>query len=65
MKGSSDEATWIFDAGHLHFGGTDVMDPFDKWGDRLCHVHFKDVRGVVAWIGLRLIQKVSVSFRIL
>ncbi len=44
MKGSSDEATWIFDAGHLHFGGADVMDTLDKWGDRLSHVHFKDVQ---------------------
>jgi inosose dehydratase len=48
MKGSSDEATLIFDAGHLHFGGADVMDSLDKWGDRIRHVHFKDVREDVA-----------------
>lgn len=48
MKGSSDEATLIFDAGHLNFGGADVMDSLDKWGDRIRHVHFKDVREDVA-----------------
>lgn len=44
MEGSSDEVSLLFDTGHLHFGGGDVMGTLDKWGDRVRHVHFKDVR---------------------
>lgn len=44
MDGSSDEVTLLFDTGHLHFGGADVMGTLDKWGHRVRHVHFKDVR---------------------
>ncbi|MCT4555546.1 MAG: myo-inosose-2 dehydratase [Pelagimonas sp.] len=44
MEGSSDEVTLLFDTGHLHFGGADVMAVLDKWGHRVRHVHFKDVR---------------------
>lgn len=44
MEGSSEEVTLLFDTGHLRFGGGDVMGTLDKWGDRVWHVHFKDVR---------------------
>ncbi|WP_417607373.1 myo-inosose-2 dehydratase [Primorskyibacter flagellatus] len=44
MEGSADEVTLLFDTGHLHFGGADVMATLDKWGHRVRHVHFKDVR---------------------
>ncbi len=44
MEGSSDEVTLLFDTGHLHFGGADVLGVLDRWGHRVKHVHFKDVR---------------------
>lgn len=44
MEASSDAVTLLFDTGHLHFGGADVMATLDKWGHRVRHVHFKDVR---------------------
>lgn len=48
MEGSSPEVTLLYDTGHLHFGGADVLGTLDKWGDRVRHVHFKDVRQPVA-----------------
>lgn len=48
MEGSSEEVTLLYDTGHLKFGGADVMGTLDKWGDRISHVHFKDVRESVA-----------------
>lgn len=44
MEGSSDDVTLLFDTGHLHFGGADVVRTLDTWGHRVRHVHFKDVR---------------------
>lgn len=44
MEGSCDEVTLLFDTGHLRFGGADVMGTLDKWGHRVRHVHFKNVR---------------------
>ncbi|MGQ7846996.1 myo-inosose-2 dehydratase [Granulosicoccus sp. 3-233] len=44
MEGSSDDVTLLFDTGHLHFGGADVLGTLDTWGHRVHHVHFKDVR---------------------
>lgn len=44
MDGSSDEVSLLFDTGHLQFGGADVLGTLDKWGHRVRHVHFKDVR---------------------
>lgn len=44
MEGSSDELSLCFDTGHLHFGGGDVLGTLDKWGHRMRHVHYKDVR---------------------
>lgn len=48
MDGSSDEVTLLFDTGHLQFGGADVLGTLKKWGHRVRHVHFKDVRPDVA-----------------
>ncbi|MEL7459855.1 MAG: myo-inosose-2 dehydratase [Pseudomonadota bacterium] len=44
MEGSSEDLSLCFDTGHLHFGGGDVMGTLDKWGHRMTHVHYKDVR---------------------
>jgi inosose dehydratase len=44
MEGSTPEVTLLYDTGHLKFGGADVMGTLRKWGDRVHHVHFKDVR---------------------
>lgn len=58
MDGSSEEVTLLFDTGHLLFGGADVMATLDKWGDRVHHVHFKDVREDVT----RMIRSENKSF---
>ncbi len=51
MAGTSPEVTLLYDTGHLHFGGADVLGTLDKWGDRVRHVHFKDVREpVTRWV---------------
>lgn len=44
MEGSGPELKLCFDTGHLLFGGGDVMKTMDRWGDRIHHVHFKDIR---------------------
>lgn len=44
MDGSSHELHLCFDTGHLLFGGGDVMATLDRWGDRVHHVHYKDIR---------------------
>lgn len=44
MDGSSDALRLCFDTGHLLFGGGDVMSTLDRWGDRIHHVHYKDIR---------------------
>jgi inosose dehydratase len=44
MDGSSDALRLCFDTGHLLFGGGDVMATLDRWGDRIHHVHYKDIR---------------------
>jgi len=44
MEGSSPEVTLLYDTGHLVFAGADPLAVLDKWGDRVRHVHFKDVR---------------------
>lgn len=58
MEGSADEVTLLFDTGHLHFGGADVLGTLDKWGHRVRHVHFKDVREDVT----RMIRAENKSF---
>lgn len=44
MEASAPELHLCFDTGHLLFGGGDVMATLDRWGDRIHHVHFKDIR---------------------
>ena len=44
MESSTPEVTLCFDTGHLLFGGGDVMATLERWGDRVHHVHFKDIR---------------------
>jgi len=44
MEGSGAEVTLLYDTGHLKFGGADVLGTLRKWGHRVRHVHFKDVR---------------------
>lgn len=48
MEGSSPEVTLLYDTGHLVFGGGDPLATLDRWGDRVHHVHYKDVRADVA-----------------
>lgn len=51
MEGSSDDLTLLYDTGHLHFAGADPVAVLDKWGHRVHHVHFKDVRQpVLDWV---------------
>lgn len=58
MEGSSDEVTLLYDTGHLQFGGADVLGTLDKWGHRIRHIHFKDVREDVT----RMIRAENKSF---
>jgi inosose dehydratase len=44
MEGSDPAVTLLFDTGHLHFAGADPLAVLKKWGHRVHHVHFKDVR---------------------
>lgn len=51
MAGSDPALTLLYDTGHLHFAGADPVAVLDKWGDRVHHVHFKDVRQpVLDWV---------------
>jgi len=51
MEGSGPEVTLLYDTGHLVFAGADPLAVLDKWGDRVHHVHFKDVRkDKLAWV---------------
>ncbi|MDA9318446.1 myo-inosose-2 dehydratase [Octadecabacter sp.] len=51
MEGSGPEVTLLFDTGHLLFAGADPLAVLDRWGDRVHHVHFKDVRpDKMAWV---------------
>ena len=47
MDSSGPEVTLCFDTGHLVFGGGDIATTMDRWGDRIRHVHFKDIRADV------------------
>ena len=54
MEFSGPEVNLCFDTGHLLFGGGDVLATLNRWGDRVHHVHFKDIRpDVVADIRAR------------
>lgn len=51
MDGSGPEVTLLYDTGHLVFAGADPLALLDRWGDRVHHVHFKDVRqDKLAWV---------------
>lgn len=51
MEGSGPEVTLLYDTGHLLMAGADPLTVLDKWGDRVHHVHFKDVRpDRLAWV---------------
>ncbi|GGL49912.1 myo-inosose-2 dehydratase [Wenxinia marina] len=44
MEAAPPEVTLLYDTGHLVFGGGEPLVTLDRWGDRISHVHFKDVR---------------------
>jgi len=44
MEASGPEVTLLYDTGHLHWAGAEPLSVLDKWGERISHVHFKDVR---------------------
>ncbi|MEQ8366598.1 MAG: TIM barrel protein, partial [Roseicyclus sp.] len=51
MDGSGPEVTLLYDTGHLAMAGADPLAVLKKWGDRVHHVHFKDVRpDKLAWV---------------
>lgn len=51
MEGSGDDLKLLYDTGHLHFAGADALAVLDRWGHRVHHVHFKDVRQpVLDWV---------------
>ena len=51
MQGSDPALGLLYDTGHLRFAGADPLAVLDKWGDRVRHVHFKDVRQpVLDWV---------------
>jgi inosose dehydratase len=58
MEGAPREVNLLFDTGHLLFGGADVLGVLDRWGDRVHHVHYKDVRADV----IRDVRENSRSF---
>jgi inosose dehydratase len=48
MNHSGNALALLFDAGHLAFGGGDVLSVIDKHHNRISHVHTKDMRQEVA-----------------
>ncbi|MBF9036165.1 myo-inosose-2 dehydratase [Rhodobacterales bacterium HKCCE2091] len=44
MAATPPEVHLLYDTGHLAFGGADPLRVLDRWGDRILHVHYKDVR---------------------
>lgn len=44
MEVTGEEVGLLFDAGHCYMGGGDPLAVLKKHIDRVCHVHFKDVR---------------------
>jgi inosose dehydratase len=45
---ATSDAGWCFDSGHLFIGGCDPADFVRRHGDRIVHVHLKDVDAHVA-----------------
>lgn len=44
---TGDEVGLLFDSGHCFMGGGDPLAVLDRHIERICHVHFKDVRKAV------------------
>jgi inosose dehydratase len=38
---------WCLDCGHLAYGGGDTLEMLGRYGDRVAHVHIKDVDGAI------------------
>jgi inosose dehydratase len=53
------EVGWCLDTGHLLIGGVDPAEFARRHGDRVVHVHLKDVDMAVARRGLSLVQAVQ------
>jgi len=47
MAVTGDEVGLLFDSGHCFMGGGDPLAVLDRHIERICHVHFKDVRQAV------------------
>jgi inosose dehydratase len=48
MAGTDPERVFLlYDTGHLYFSGEDHLAVLDRYGERIRHVHLKDVRGPV------------------
>lgn len=41
---NKDNVSLLFDTGHLVLSGEDPIDIFERYEDRIKHIHFKDVR---------------------
>ncbi|HEC2155846.1 TPA: myo-inosose-2 dehydratase [Staphylococcus delphini] len=48
----------LYDTGHLHFSGEDIVDIFNLYTDRIHHIHFKDTRGAI----IEHVKKENLSF---
>lgn len=44
MAVTGEEVGLLFDSGHCYMGGGDPLTVLDRHIERICHVHFKDVR---------------------
>ncbi len=47
LEATAPEVTLCYDTGHLLFGGGDPLEALRRHGDRVHHVHFKDVRPAI------------------
>jgi inosose dehydratase len=53
------EVGWCLDTGHLRIGGVDPVEFARRHGERVVHVHLKDVDMAVARRGLSLVEAVQ------
>lgn len=42
-----ERVSWCLDCGHLAYGGGDTLEMLGRYGDRVGHVHIKDVDGAI------------------
>lgn len=47
MDSTGPDVGLLFDTGHCRFAGGEPLDWLDRWGERVVHVHCKDVREFV------------------